>query len=252
MIFKIVTVTRSGRAGNSRPRLQFTGDWLTEMGFVNGALVQSLPEPDGLVLCLRNENINYSELVASTREQGGSLNRAYVSDVRIAGEPIFVTTGKHILKGGFKPGDQLIAKCEYGCIRLRKAGENTLLIITGRGKDFRTGSFSPKVWLWGDEWLSSIGFATDTLVTVAAEPGSLTLTAHDKAVIYSGLVKHARENKMRLIKVSLKEGKANINFSGSLVRTAGFAIGEMLVCEYEYGLIKLQGFEPERFGFCSI
>jgi hypothetical protein len=145
-------------------------------------------------------------------------------------------------------GDALIAKCEYGRIWVRKAGGDVRLVTTGRVKDVRTGVFSPKVWLWGD-WLRDIGFPLDSLVAIASGPGCITLTAQGEAALYSDAVRFARQTGSRLIKVSAKAGKVNIHFSGVLVSRAGFAIGDMLAAEYEYGAIKLQRFDPERFGF---
>lgn len=78
-IYQVLSVTRSGAATNLRPRIQIVGDWLPDLGFVNSALVQTLPEPDGLVINLCDKNINYSELFNETKEKGGALNRAYIS-----------------------------------------------------------------------------------------------------------------------------------------------------------------------------
>jgi len=248
MIYQSLTVQKSWYATNSRPRLCFTGDWITEIGFVPGALVQALPEPGGFVFNLCNENVNYSELFNSTNAMGGGLIRVYRADLKLHRSPTFVTTGKYILSGGLCYGDALVAKCEYGCIRIRKVMGDARLITVGRQKDERTGAHSPKVWLWGD-WLDDIGFSLDTLVTIEAKPGYVTLDAHDKAASYSDVVKLARKKGMRLIMVAAKGDSLNASFSGPSVSRAGFAIGDMLTADYEYGLIKLQKLDPGRFGF---
>ena len=248
MIFQTLSVHRSGRAADSRPRIQFCGDWLTEMGFVNGALIQGLPEPDGLVFNLCNDNINYSDLFQSTREKGGTLIRAYISNSRTAKGPTFVMTGKYIYSGGLKVGDALIAKCEHGLIRVRKVSGNVRLIHITKTKKKHTGEQVPMVFLYGD-WLDSIGFTPDTLMTVATEPGCITFTAHDKAIIYSDVVKLARQNKMRLIQVSTHCGTTAISLQGSCAERAGFGVGDMVVAEYGHGVIKLQKLDPHRFAF---
>jgi len=250
VVFQIVSVQRNGRADNSRPRIQFNGDWLPEMGFVNGALVQSLPEPNGFVFNLCNENIGtYSDLFCSTREKGGTLIRVYLNnDNKQAG---FVTTGKHIFKSGLAMGDNLVAKCEHGCIRVRKVSGNVRLIYVARTKKPYTGEPIPKIFLLGD-WLNDIGFTPDTLMTVASEPGCITFTAHDKAVVYNDIVKYARQNKMQLIQVSTKNGSPLISAQGSCASRAGFGLGDIFVAEYEHGIIKLQQLNPGKFGFPEV
>ena len=253
MNIQTATVHRSGRAANSRPRVQFCGDWLTGIGFVNGGLVQTLPEPDGLAFNLCNENIgSYSGLYQSTKEQGGALNRIYVSNSRYSKGPTFVTTGKHILSGGLKVGDSLVAYYEYGRIRVRRLGDNVRLIHAARMKDPRTKELRPKVFIWGD-WLNGIGFPPDTLVTVASEPGLLTFAAHGEAVIYSEIVRFARKNKLRLIQVGYKTGqKTNgtiISLQNSCIERAGFCLDDIFYVTYEFGVIKLQKLDLEKFGF---
>ena len=249
MNYHLLNVQRTGLAADNRPRLQFCGDWLTEMGFVNGALVQSLPETDGLVFNLCDKNINYSDLYNATKEKGGKLNRAYISNTRTMKGLVFVTTGWHITKGGLQYGDNLVAKYEYGCIRVRKTGEHIHLFHVGNIKKAHTGESEPRIWLHGD-WMNEIGFAPDTLVTVAAAPDCITFTACEKAVVYSDVVRFARKNKMKLTQVATTSyGQPLINMKGSHIDRAGFACDDMIAACYAYGEIKLQKFDPQKFGF---
>ena len=250
-IYQVLNVTRSGRLKNSRPRIQIVGDWLTEMGFVDGVLVQALPEPDGLVFNLCDKNITYSELYKETTEKSGLLNRAYISNSRTLKGLTYVTTGQHIYKGGLKSGDAVVAKCEYGRIRVRKIKENIRLVNVARMKKPHTGEPMPRVFLLGN-WLNDIGFASDTLVTIATELGCITFTAYDKAVIYSEIVKYARQNKMQLIQVSTKYSSPLISVQGLCATRAGFDLGDIFAAEYEYGSIKLKRFDPQRFGFPEV
>jgi len=249
-IFQVVNVTRSGRADNSRPRIQFGGNWLPEMGFVSGALVQSLPEPNGFAFKLCNENIgSYSELFKSTREIGGTLIRVCLCKDRVRyKETGLVTTGHHIYKSGLKIGDSLLAKCEYGCIRVRKVEGNLRLINVAKTKKPYTNEPMPMVFLLGD-WMNEIGFTSDTLVTVSARPGSITFNAHSQAIIYSEIVKHARQHKMQLMQVSTKDGSPIITLTGKRVIDSGFSLGDIFAAEYEHGVITLQKLNPEIFGF---
>ena len=250
-IYHVLSVTRNGLTVASRPRIQIVGDWLPELGFASGVLAQSLPKPDGLVINLFNNNINYSELYNETKEKGGALNRVYISNQRTSKGPALVTTGQHILNGGLKIGDACIAKCEYGRITVRKVNGNIRLINVARTKKAYTGEPAPMVFLLGN-WLNDIGFTRDTLMTVASEPGCITFTAYNKAVIYSEIVKFARQNKMQLIQVSMKDGAPLISLTGNRVVNAGFSLGDIFAAVYEHGNIKLQKLDPKRFGFSEV
>jgi len=250
MSYYSLSVQRSGWAADSRPRIQIIGDWLTEIGFVNGALVQTLPKQDELTFTLSDKNINYSELYNETRRQGGTLNRVFISNTRTLKGHTLVTAGKYIGKCGFQYGDTLVAQYQYGSIRVRRAGENTHLFQVGNIKKAYTGEPEPRIWLHGD-WMNEIGFTPDTLVTAAAEHGCITFSAHSKEIIYSEIVKHARKHKMKLIQVATTTyGQPLINMKGSCINRAGFACEDMIAAHYENGAIKLQKFDPQRFGFC--
>ena len=248
MIFQLLSVQKNGLKSDTRPRIQIVGDWLLELGFVNGALAQTIPEKDGFLFKLCNENINYSELYHSTREQGGTLIRVCITDERTRKGLTLVTTGRHILKGGLVLGDKLIAKCEYGCIKVRKISGNVRLVHVARTKHEYTGEPIPKLWLCGD-WLNDLGFTADTLVTAHSEPNCITFTAHSKEIIYSDVVKFARKNKLRLIQVATKLGAPVINFGGAYIDHAEFGLDDILSIEYEQNFLKLQKFDPQKFNF---
>ena len=251
MNYYSLSVNHSGWAADSRPRIQIVGDWLNDIGFVSGALVQTLPKQDELLFTLSDKNINYSELYNETRQQGGTLNRVYISNTRTLQGLTLVTAGKYISKCGFQFGDTLIAQYEYGCIRVRKVSGNVRLANVARQKNERTGAVEPKIYIFGD-WLNDIGFSTDTLVTVAAEQDCITLTAHNKEIIYSEIVKYARKHKMRLIQVGVRQHTTFplINAKGAYIAKSGFGLDDIFAAYYEYGVIKLQKFDPRRFGFC--
>ena len=222
MNFHILSVQRSGPAANSRPKIQFYGQWLAEIGFVGGVLVQALPQPDGFVFNLCNENVNYSDLFHDTKEKGGSLIRTFILQEHKRNGPSFVTAGKYIGKAGLKAGDVLVAKCEYGYIRVRKADENVHLMRVRKTKKEYTGEPVPKLWIEGD-WMNGINFTPDTLVTAAPVPGCITFTAYGKDIVYSDIVKIARQNKMRLIQVTATPyGHPLINITGWICFPSAF------------------------------
>ena len=246
MIFETLSVHRNGPLPNSRPRIHLYGDWLPEMGFVHGALVQAVPETDGFVFNLRNKNINYGDLFDETKEKSGTLVSVFISHNSFCPGPSLVTTGWHIGKGGLKIGDTLIAKCEYGQIRARKISENMRLVSVASVK--ARGKTIPRLWLRSG-LMNGINFTPDTLVTAASEPGCITFTAHDKGIVYSDIVRFARQNKMKLIQVTVHGGEPLLNITGSCIDRAGFVIGDMLAACFEQGCIRLQKFDPKRFGF---
>ena len=249
MNYHLLSVSRTGVAANIVPKIQIFGDWLTEMGFVSGSLVQALPEPNGFVFNLFNENVDYSDLFNSTKEQGGSLIRIFVGSSYA--DTFFATTGKYIYSSGLKIGDALVAKYEFGRIRMRKISENVRLIHVARLKHENPAEPKPYVLLSG-AWLNGIGFTPDTLVSIAGESCWMTLTAYDKEIIYRDIARLARQNKMRLVQVSNKCGNPFIKITGAIIERSGFGLGDIFVAEYEHGSIKLQKFDPQRFGFPEI
>ena len=247
-ILQLISIQRNGRAESTRPRILFCGDWLTQMGFINGALVQALPEPKGFVFHLCNENVHYSELFTQTKEKGGTLIRVHSSNKRTGAKTTLVTTGYHIYRYGLCMGDSLVAKCEYGCIRLRKISDSMRLIHVAKDKKERTGEYEPKIWICG-EWMHDIGFTPDTLVTVAMESNLITLTAQNEAIVYRDVVHFVRKHHMRLAQVATRDGVPLINVKGSCATRAGFALGDMFAVTYEYGRIKLQKPDLQALGF---
>jgi hypothetical protein len=209
------------------------------MGFVPGSLVQAMPEPDGFVFNLCKEN-------AVKEQQGGSLIKVFESDGNEG--TFFVTTGKYIYSSGLKMGDALIAKYEYGHIRVRKVSENVRLTHVAKITNANTGESKPYVLLSG-AWLNAIGFTPDTLVTMAAEPNRITFTAHDKEIIYRDIARHARLNKMILFQIQTKGKYPLIKVTSSVVESSGFGLGDIFAAEYEHGSIRLQKLDPQRFGF---
>ena len=247
--YQICNIRYTGRTDNKLPRMRIVGDWLNEIGFTTGALIQTLPEPDGLVFNLCNENVDYSDLYRSTKAQGGTLIRVHtMNEPGRYKAPAFATTGKHLLKGGLEIDDTLLAKCEYGCIRMRKVVGNVHLVNVARTKHLRTKAPVPMAHL-GGEWLTVAGFTPDTLFSITSEQGCITLTAYDKSVVYSDIVMLARKNKMRLKQVYEKDGNPLITITGLSVENAGFELGDIFAAEYEYGVVKLRKLDPQRFDF---
>jgi len=256
---QLLTVNRSGGEKRPRPRISFFGDWLYEIGFAPGALVQVLPAPGGVDFHLCDENINsYSDLFHSTRDKGGNLIRAYLSNTHKCKGPAFVTSGKYIYSGGLSMGDILVAQYDYGIIRARKIdpaklGFKNLRIITVSYITRKyTKEIIPKVLICGD-WLNDIGFKIDTLMTVSSAPGIMTLDLQE-IVEYRALMKYVREHKLKIAQVykepkDREEPRPCIGITGACVDKAGFKPGDILAASYGNGIIKLQTLDFDKLGF---
>ena len=248
-----------GRCGPS-PRIVFCGPWLTESGFVPGALVQALPEPGGMVFNLFDDNIiSYSGLFNATKEMGGHLLHVSLPDRKNYREPTFSTRGQYLSRCGLSPGDMLIAKYGFGVIRvrktdLRKPGFDDVAIVTTTSIR-RGGALIPQVRLSGG-WLSGAGFTIHSVATAAAAPGVITLTLQETGACgYSALMKYVRGNGMKIVQAAKEHHNRGdtptpcIVMTGSLLDTAGFCRGDMLAAAYGYGVIKLQKPDVDKLGF---
>ena len=254
MNIHLLSVTNAGSVSGRRPGLSFFAGWLPEMGFIPGALVQVLPEADGMVFNLCDENIpRYSELDALTKERGGKLIQAAEANIKGRETPILAVSGQLLFDSGLSFRDPVITKYEYGLIRIRKLPDTMRVIYMTSIKDQYTGRQAPTVKLIG-EWLPGFGFTPDALATVEAEPGCITFTLRDDGFEkYGELVRFARQNKMKLIQVltSPTRGKRYpyIRITGSGVDRAGFMPGDALLASCEHGLIKLQKLDFQKLGF---
>ena len=256
----VLTIAKTGGRERPRPRLSFSGDWLYDIGFAPGVLVQALPVPGGVDFRLCDEGISsYSGLFKETRDMGGTLIRAYLAKDcgRIA--PAFVTSGKRILSGGLAVGDTLLAEYGKGLIRARKITpemfgfENLMAITTTHIHKNHPCGPVPQVLLCG-QWLDSIGFGVGAAAIAEASPGVLALTLVGPGTDHATLIKYARERKLKIVQARKDTHKRNgprpsIGVTGSLIKKAGFTPGDMLAASYGYGSIKLQKLDFEKLGF---
>jgi hypothetical protein len=113
-----VSCTRTGNfAGSS---IVLHPEWLPDMGFTPGALVQVLPEAGGLFLILCHEKIQkYSDLLQVAEEKNGTL-----ITVGCSGNVIWLEIEVHYIRNaGLDIDDPLYVRYEYGLIRIRKLSE---------------------------------------------------------------------------------------------------------------------------------
>jgi hypothetical protein len=225
------------------------------MGFITGALVKALPEPSGgIVFTLCDENIRrYSQLYANVNENGGKLIQAYYASVGQRETPALTISGQVLTDAGFSFGDILIARYEYGIIRLQKLPDNIKITHMKSIKDNRTGNTISKLRLFG-EWLKEFGFMPDMPINAGIENGTITFRLADACIEkYSELVRFARENKMKLLEVKTVPARGKlfpyIMLTGTFLDKSGFKEGDALIAFCEHGYIKLQKLDFTDTGF---
>ena len=234
----LTSVTNKKNLGTKNsPAILFFAEWLRPMGFVPNALVQFVPENDGAVFRLCNENIAlYSELFEETEKIGGVLIHAKMYRHRYY--PCLSASGNIVRRTGLMFGDNLIARYEYGFIRLRKLPEGRIKIVTSR--------------IFG-KWLDELGFVCDAVLTIKSDPDLIICELQENGAERTGeLVKYARDNKLNLLQVHAQRDNNNyqqFEIPQSRFIKAGFAPDSAYLATYEYGRIQLQRLDFEALGF---
>jgi len=205
------------------------------MGFVPDALVQFLPEPNGMTFTLCDSFPKYSELAQQTREKGGVLLN--INLYRHRPQAFLGISGVVLQNIGLTFGDTLLVRYEYGFIRMRKLPAD-LKIVTFR--------------LFG-HWLAELGFVPDSVLTVGSSPCLITCQLHENGRTRTNeLVTYARKNKLNLIQVTAqKDNNDYPQFSIPLSRfeKAGLDSDDLFLATYDYGLIKLHPVDLDLFDF---
>jgi len=255
MKYQLLSLTSNGVNAHLLPKIYLYGNWLAEFGFINNALVQALPEDNGIVFNLCNEIICYSELYERTNASNGKLIQIYADRQSVA-----LTLSGHFLSNvGLAIGDALIAKYDYGVIRVRKVdpiklgfdvSPSNIKLITMKSEKSRYGGRFPKIQLSG-RWLADVGFIPESVATAKVEKGIFTLKLQENgAEKYGELVKFARKNGMRIVQVRSQHREVPlIIISGSICDKAEFGNEDILVATFSYGNIELRKLDFAKLGF---
>jgi len=90
-------------------------------------------------------------------------------------------------------------------------------------------------------WLPDMGFTPGALVQVLPEVGGLFFILCDENIQkYSGLLRSTEEKKGTLITVGCCKNGIRLEIEGSYIRNAGLDVGDTLIIQYEYGLIRVR------------
>jgi hypothetical protein len=199
------------------------------MGFTPGALVKVLTGPGEMSFMLCDES--------NVKEKKGTF-------VKVLKAPSLSISGPYIHDAGWDIGDSILAQYEYGLIRVRKLPPSTKVMPAAAARkkeDLRLSG----------SWLASNGFVPDSVVTVASEPGSIVIKLYENGVEnYVGLVKYARQNKLKILQVRKGVRNRFIDVAGSCLNKAGFSPDELFLASYDYGVIKLQRLNFVGLSFC--
>jgi hypothetical protein len=213
------------------------------MGFISGALVQFLPRLGGVYFVLCDENIpQYSALSRDTKEKGGSLMQVYAAPNGLQ----LCISGAKLNPVGFAFGDYLIARYQYGLIRIRKMPPGKIVTPHVSGK-----------------WLAESGFVPGSVFTIDAQNGLISCQIQDNSpertlARNAELVKYARANKLHLHQVNKIEYYTRKGTPGSFpffdipphcLKMAGFSPDAHLFAGVDYGLIQLQAIDFDALGF---
>ena len=255
MNLQLLNVTNAGSEPDRRPGLRFYGHWLSEIGFVPGALVRVIPEPGGMKFTLHNEYIiSYSELNSLARKHGGKLIQVSYPNAKKMSGPSLRANGRHLRLAGLDIGDEIIIQYDYGFIQARKLPDRATVVLTAKVKNQDTGKPGTKAKLSGN-WLPKFGFMPKTLVTTLSEPGQITLQPYDVTAKKRNDFRSVwpSPTKLVLVRETLDRGKllTNITVPDYCLDEAGFTFGDVLFASSEKDLITLHKLDFEKLGFCN-
>ena len=216
-------------------RICLSGQWLPDMGFIPRALVRIRLEPGGVTFTLCDD--------PSPWGHGDRFMWVPSTDGRKVKCPVLVAKGKYLHDTGLNYGDPLIARYSPGFIRVRRFPVKAKAIVMIDNQIRLSGG-----------WLTESGFLPDTVALTLSEPGRIVVKKHGGASTlsdYAGLVRFARQNKMKIIQFhhNANSKAPGVNISGSCVDKAGFASGDVLVAYYEHDLIVIQRLDLGKLGF---
>jgi len=112
------------------------------------------------------------------------------------------------------------------------------------------GGFLSPVIAFCPPWLPNMGFTPGALVQVLPEAGGIFFILCDENIRkYSELLRATEEKKGTLITVDCcSRIGIRMEIDGYCIRNAGLDVGDLLIVQYEYGLIRVRK-QPERMKY---
>jgi hypothetical protein len=255
----LLSVTLAGVSSCYRPKISISADWVQSMGFVRNALVQAIPESNGIRFLLCNKQYQkYSELSNDTREKGGRLIKIRMSNKNSWHSPSLIISGNEVSSAGLKSGDPLIARYQNGFIHVRSLAdfiapdsELTEFILIKKERFKYINELTPTILIYR-KWLSDFGFVPNTIVSVQSESNRMILKLQNNNINnYNTLVINARKSKTKIIQVFDMNDTSLITVSGSFVERARFKEDDLIIIKCDYGVLQLQKLSWEQLGFAE-
>jgi hypothetical protein len=221
------------KAQNRYTRIVIRYSWLAEAGFFHGASVCAVPMSDGFTISLQTSK--NAGLGKTFRVGFGDKYPRLTFDIT-PNFPIPEISG----------GDFLAAAYEHGRIAAKKLPPADKYYLID------TQNYAAHLRLYG-AWLIDAGFPPDTIATVAAERGKITINARtntsdyddiNSRANYGEIVKYARGRKLQLAQTKKHEKASTLDLFDRTLENAGFATGDICgVRCHETGKISL--FKPD-------
>ena len=229
------------KASETLTQLSMQFEWLPRMGFVPGSLAKALPDEDGIIFTLCNNNIaSYSELMHQTEKQGGKLiTVGKLTKNETVYSSVYLIFGQKIQTGVWAFGNPVIAVYDYGIIRVKKLPVAIYRKIKGAYDNRQDKTITSLI--LRENWLTDYGFAPDAIATATAGNECIKIKLWDEqSEKYSELVKHVRKNGLKLIQVGENCKVPIIGITGAFVESAGFAPNDIFSVDCSQGSLQLQ------------
>jgi len=217
-----------------RTKIGVRSSWLADMGFVCGAPVWAMPQPDGFTLTLHSKHSKMDGM------DSGKLIHVGLDGKKLA---LTLNFAKNFSVAGLSAGDFLAARYEYGVITARKLPPAQKYYVVGAQNH---GAF---LRLCGG-WLNDTGFLPDTIAMAAVLRDGMTLRLwDDTAATHSDIVKFARAHKYQVVQPQKNQHITFIDLNGYTLNRTGFDTGDIAGIHYEHGCITLFKPDLQTLGF---
>jgi len=208
---------------NRRAYIPIRFAWLTQMGFVSGALVCAVPHADGFTLTLQNsENTPHCKTICVR----SFMERPYLA-VGIACD---------FQMPELSDGDFLAASYEYGRITARKLPTADKYYVVN------TQNHSAYLRLNGG-WMDETGFPPDTIAIIEKTQNGITFSAWGgNRNEYLELVKQARKHKQQIMQTRQAQKLTILDLFHDVLKKIDLKNGDVAGIRCEQGKITL--FKP--------
>jgi hypothetical protein len=231
------------------PVVRLQGDWLNEIGFNWGKLATAEYGQGRIILRLQDSG-NYKELVKGAFKANSGLFQVRRTTNNKLEFPQIDIRGFRLEQSGFILGSVVIARYEYGLIRLllvdldrleesqESLSMETRSSVVTHAKSSTANRRRPAIKLQG-AWLARIGFTAGKLVAAEYGQGQIIMKLQDSDWKDSGKGILKASLGLFVVKTACKSELPRIDIKGFWLEQFGFTIGKAFTACYEYGFLRL-------------